>query len=323
MTTIPPLSQQVILITGASTGIGAALAQTLATEFPGIRLVLAARNSVKLDQVASQCRQAGAEVQVIITDMANIKQVKALAQEAVAHFGRVDGVVNNAGYGQMGPLELMPPEAIERQLAVNFQGPLWLIQALIPVMRSQGGGRIVNISSLAGRMAFPAGGLYSASKFALEAVSDVLRMELKGFNIHVSVIEPGPVMTEFFRVAWQTLQETIPEPEKTLYSPAFQNIEEIEQRVHKLGWKSERVAQIIVRSLSARRPRPRYLAATGGWIFVPLMTKVMPTGLADRFWKVFYRIDQVERAWKKAIDEAKEASVPTAPETLIYNPKNQ
>jgi short-subunit dehydrogenase len=296
-----PIAQQVILITGASAGIGAALAETLAKEFLGIRLVLAARRKEKLEEVANQCRQAGAEVLVIPTDLADVEQVKVLAQGAVEKFGRVDALVNNAGYGQMGPIELMPPEAAQQQFAINFHGPLRLIQVLIPVMRSQGGGRIINISSLGGRMAFPGGGLYSCSKFALEALSDVLRMELKGFNIQVSVVEPGPVVTEFFRAAWEKVQETAPESEKSLYRPVFAKIEAIDQQLQLLGWTAEKVAKVIVRSLTARHPSPRYLAATGGSFFVPLMTKVMPTWFTDAFWKHFYGIDQVEREWKKAM----------------------
>ncbi len=299
MTHTPHISEQVVLITGASAGIGEALAKSLAVKFSGIRLVLAARRQEKLEQVASDCRQMGAQVLVIGTDMAEIEQVKALAQGAIKHFGRVDSLVNNAGYGQMGPIELVSPEAAKQQFAVNFHAPLLLAQALIPVMRQQGGGRIVNISSVAGRMAFPTGGLYSCSKFALEALSDVLRMELKGFNIQVSVVEPGPVITEFFQVARQQVQQTIPHLEETLYQPVFAKIEAIDRQIQLMGWTPEKIAQVIVRSLTDRYPRPRYLAATGGSIFVPLMTKVMPTWFTDAFWKRFYGIDQVEKAWQE------------------------
>ena len=294
-----PLSQQVILITGASAGIGAALAETLAKQFAGIRLVLAARRQNKLEQVARQCRHVGAEVLVVPTDIADETQVKALIPSVLEKFGRVDALVNNAGYGRMIPIELVSLEAVHHQFAVNYYGPLLLIQALIPIMREQGGGRIVNISSLGGRMAFPGGGLYSCSKFALEALSDVLRMELKGFNIQVSVVEPGPVVTEFFGVAWEKVRETIPEPEKNLYQPVFEKIESIDQQLQLLGWTPEKVARVIVRSLASSHPRPRYLAATGGSIFVPLMTKFMPTWFTDAFWKRFYGIDKVEKEWKR------------------------
>lgn len=295
-----PLSEQIILITGASSGIGAALAQTLAEDFLGIRLVLAARNQTLLEQVAKLCRQAGAEVLVIPTDMGKVEQVQALAQQAVEHFGLVDVLVNNAGYGQMGPIELIPPAAAQEQLAVNFHGPLVLTQALIPVMRSHGSGRIINIGSLGGLIPFPAGGMYSCSKFALEALSDVLRMELKGFNIKVSVIEPGPVVTDFFRVAWEQVQKTIPNYADTPYAPIFDNIEKIDRQLDLLGWSAEKTAKVIIQAMAKSNPRPRYIAATGGKILVLMMNKILPTWARDTFWKRFYGVHKVEKNWQKS-----------------------
>ncbi|MBD1839728.1 SDR family oxidoreductase [Coleofasciculus sp. FACHB-501] len=294
----PPLSEQVILITGASTGIGAALAQVLATQSLGIRLVLAARNQEKLEEVATFCRKAGADVLVVPTDISQVEQAKALATKTIDHFGRVDALVNNAGYGQMGPVELIPFEAVQRQFQVNLLGPLALIQALIPGMRDQGGGRIVNISSLGGRLAFPFGGLYSSSKFALEGISDALRMELAPFNIKVSVIEPGPVSTEFFAVAAQRVEQAISTPQDTPYRAAFERLEGLEERTSSRAWTSERVAKVVVRSLTDRHPRPRYVAATGGDILLFLMNKVLPTRAVDAFWQRFYGIDKVAKEWQ-------------------------
>lgn len=261
---MPCLSEQVVLITGASAGIGAALAQLLAQRFIGIRLVLAARNVEKLEAIATLCRLAGAEVLAHPTDLEKIEQVEALAQAAIAKFGRVDALVNNAGYGQMGPVELIPHQAAKRQIDVNLMGPLALIRALVPTMRDSGGGRIINISSLGGRLAFPFGGLYSASKFALEGLSDALRMELAPFNIKVSVIEPGPVSTDFFVVAAQAVEETVAAPENTPYRAAFEKLKALEKQTSSRAWTSERVAEVIVQALTDRNPRPRYIAATSG-----------------------------------------------------------
>ena len=137
------VSSQVVLITGASAGIGAALAQLLADRFPNIRLILAARSVDKLEKIAERARQSGAEVLTVATDMGEPEQVKALAKTAIDKFGRVDVLVNNAGYGQMGPIELIPIESVQRQFQVNVIGAIGLIQAFIPVMRDQGVGKII------------------------------------------------------------------------------------------------------------------------------------------------------------------------------------
>lgn len=298
-TTSPSIADQVIIITGASAGIGAAIAQQLATHYRGVSLVLAARSAERLAHVADGCRAAGATVRVVPTDMANIEQVRALAQTTLDEFGRVDMVINNAGYGQMSPVELLPIEACQRQFQVNFFGVLALLQAVIPVMRSQGGGRIINISSLAGRIPFPFAGLYSASKFALESLSDTLRMELEPFNIRVSVVEPGPVKTEFLDVARQQIQQVVPNPEQSPYRAAFAQVNQLEAQTERQSWTSEQVADVVLRAIRDRHPKPRYVAATGGRILLFVMRKLLPTRWVDRFWQRFYGIDKVAQDWRQ------------------------
>lgn len=305
-------ASEVVLITGASKGIGAALPVLLARQFPGIRLVLAARSLEQLEAVAATCRQSGAEVCVVPTDMAEVPQVQALARTALERFGRIDAVVNNAGYGQVGPIELVSMELVRQQFEVNLLGVIALVQAVIPVMRQQGGGRIVNVSSIGGRVAFPLGGLYSTSKFALEGLSDVLRMELEPFNIRVSVIEPGPVRTEFFNRASEQMQQAVADPSQTPYAGALQHMAAMNQRLMGMAWSSEQVAQVIVKALTDRRPKPRYVAATGGSVMLWLMTKVLPTRLVDRFWQRFYGIDRIARGAQAAQSASQSASASEA-----------
>ena len=287
------LNDEVILITGASSGIGAALAETLASKHSGICLILTARDRHKLELVATKCRQHNAEVTVIECDLSKPEAVKSLAQQAIALHQKVDILVNNAGYGQMGAIELIPPNAAQEQFAVNFHAPLILAQELIPAMRSQGGGKIINISSLGGRIPFPAAGMYTCSKFALEALSDVLRMELKAFNIKVCVIEPGPVITDFFKVAWQKVQQTIPNYDKTVYAPIFKNIEAIDRQLDLLGWSAEKTAKAIAKIIAKPNPKPRYILATGGNTLVFMMNKIFPTWVRDEFWRRFYGLHKI------------------------------
>jgi short-subunit dehydrogenase len=291
-------SSQVILITGASTGIGAALAQLLAQRFQGIRLVLAARSQDKLQHVADRSSKAGAEVLIVPTDMSQSEQVNALAKAAIERFGRVDVLVNNAGYGQMGPVELIPLEAVKRQFQVNLLGMITLTQAMIPVMREQGGGKIINVSSIGGRIAFPFAGLYSASKFALEGLSDALRRELEPFNIRVTVIEPGAVSNEFLEVISREIEQAIPDGLNSPYRAAFENLEKLDKLTKSQAWTSEQVAEAIVKAIVTPRPKPRYIAATLGGFLVFMMTKVLPTWFVDRFWQKFYGIDRVAKDWK-------------------------
>ena len=286
------LAEQVVLITGASAGIGEALARQLAQRFPGIRLVLTARRAERLEAIATACEKAGADILTIPADLTNAEQVAALIEKALAHFGCVDVLVNNAGYGQMGPIELIPQLAVERQFAVNVFAPVALIRTLIPAMRAQGGGHIVNLSSIAGVVAFPIGGAYSATKFALEALSDSLRMELEPFNIAVTVIEPGPVATEFADVA-KTQISDLPDPLESPYKPAFETFATLEDQLEKQMWTSDRVATVMIKALTAKKPRPRYTAATGGDVLVFLMTKLLPTRWVDRFWQRFYGINKM------------------------------
>ena len=181
--------QKTALITGCSSGIGRAAAHAFLDE--GWTVYATARNPADIESLG----EAGCELAALdVTDQGDIDRVvgRVLDEE-----GAVDALINNAGYGQFGPVEDVSTERVHDQFDVNVYGPHRLIRAVLPAMRRERDGTIVNVSSVAGRVSIPGGGVYSGSKFALEAMSDALRNEVADLGIDVVVVEPGPVKTEF------------------------------------------------------------------------------------------------------------------------------
>ncbi|MEJ2862463.1 oxidoreductase [Actinomycetospora flava] len=181
---------RVWLITGTSTGFGRAIA--LAALERGDRVLATAR---RVDDIADLAASDGARVAAL--DVTDEGQVTAAVDVAVAEFGRIDVVVNNAGYGSRGAFEEFTEEQIRDQFAVNVFGPFAVTRAVLPVMRAQGSGHVIQMSSLAGVRSALGGSIYSATKFALEGMSEGLAAEVRGFGIKVTMIEPGPFRTDF------------------------------------------------------------------------------------------------------------------------------
>jgi NAD(P)-dependent dehydrogenase (short-subunit alcohol dehydrogenase family) len=191
------LQDSVIVLTGASAGIGEATARRLATE--GARLVLAARRGDRLRTLVSELEAAGSEALAKPTDMARPDQVKALIASAQERFGRIDVLVNNAAVSVCCPLEKMPDAEYRQLFDVNVLGPLHAMQAAVPLMRAQGGGLVVNVSSMVSRVIWPSMGAYASTKFALNCLSETLRVEAAKDNIRVSVVFPDNTGTDFGR----------------------------------------------------------------------------------------------------------------------------
>ncbi len=183
------MAQQTVLITGASSGIGKATAKLLAEK--GYRVFGAARRPEVASDLANEAKEKGLALTLLAMDVRDDASVKA----ALDKIGEVDILVNNAGFAVEGPLEEMTVADLEDQFATNVSGPFRLITAVLPSMRQRGSGVIVNVSSLAGVVASPLGGLYSSSKWALEALSESLHFEVGHFGIRVHLIEPGSVET--------------------------------------------------------------------------------------------------------------------------------
>lgn len=185
------LHNNVILITGASMGIGEATARLLHSR--GARVALAARSKSRLDALARELPGALA----IEADMTNASDIKTMVDGAHQHFGRIDALVNNAGRGLYGEVERVSPQAYREILELNVLGPLIAMQQIVPRMRAQGGGSIVNISSMVSRAYIPRLGAYASTKYALNALSLTARQELEQDNIVVSVVYPGLTDTNF------------------------------------------------------------------------------------------------------------------------------
>jgi short-subunit dehydrogenase len=221
------LNGKVALVTGASMGIGEAIARLFAAE--GAKVALAARSLDKLEALA---RALPTEAMTIQTDVSQPEQVRPMVAKTVEHFGRIDILVNNAGVGMYASVAEMKPDQFEHLIATNWLGPVRAIQAVVPHMKRQGGGTIVNISSVAGKVAIPWMGAYCSSKFALNALSDSLRMELRPERIHVLSVCPGRVRTPFTQNAYTDFAT---------------------QPLYPGGISAERVARAVLRAMRRRR----------------------------------------------------------------------
>jgi len=250
-----------VVVTGASTGIGRATALHLG--MLGFDVFAGVRRESDGERLASEGSGGVTPVILDVTDADSIEAAARRVTEAVGGAG-LRGLVNNAGISQPAPVELLPLDALREQLEVNVVGQIAVTQAFLPLLR-RARGRIVNVSSIGGRVASPTLGAYAASKFAIEALSDSLRMELHPWGIHVSVIEPGSIRTEIWRRgidAGNSIQERIPDERRELYAPLTGGVRRLAERLQDRAIPPERVADRIAHALTARRPRTRYLVGT-------------------------------------------------------------
>ena len=204
---------QTIFITGASSGIGKATAQYFHDK--GWNVVATLRNPAQAGDLAALPR-----VLVTRLDVTNGASIAAAVDAAQARFGGIDVLLNNAGYGAYGPLEAFDMEGIRRQFDTNVIGLLEVTKAVLPGMRAQGKGVIVNISSIGGRMTFPLGSLYHGTKFAVEGLSEALHYELEPLGIRVKIVEPGMIATDFSGRSFDFRQT----PELTAYQPVVDKL---------------------------------------------------------------------------------------------------
>ncbi len=193
------LQDRVAIITGASSGIGAATARRLASA--GLRVVLAARRIDRLMAVRDSIVTKGGFALAVETDVTQRDSIDRLVDRVMSEYGQIDVLINNAGFGCVGWLEELDPESIRKQFAVNVLGTIEATQAVLPIMLQQRRGHIINVASLASKIATPTYSIYSSTKFAIDGFSQALRREVRAWGIHVSILYPSTVETEFAGVA--------------------------------------------------------------------------------------------------------------------------
>ncbi len=265
-------TSKIVLLTGASSGIGLDAAQLLASH--GFKVYGAARRTGSVAELGNP------NIVPVEMDVTDDESVKRGVERIIAAEGRIDILINNAGYGSYGPIEEVPMAEAERQMQVNVFGAMRLVRLVLPYMRAQGGGRIINTSSIAGRATTYFGGWYHASKYAIEALSDALRMELGQFNIDVVLIEPGGIKTDWGIIAARHLKESAA---GTPYQQAADECaEQIDTmyRGNKLS-SPKVVARAMLKAATARRPRTRYLCGYMARVIVTAHA-LLPARVFDR-----------------------------------------
>lgn len=273
---VPPTAPA--LVTGCSSGIGRATALRL---LAGGRPTYATARDVG---TLSDLAQAGARVLTLdVTDEASMVAAVARIEDEA---GPVGVLVNNAGYGEYGPVEEVPIDAVRRQFETNVFGPLRLTQLVLPAMRARGSGRVVNVSSMGGRMTLPGGGAYHASKYAVEALTDALRFEVRGFGVGVSLVEPGPVHTSFAESATAVPDDVGPYA-RFRRGVAARNAETYDNPRTPGTSSAEDVARVIVAAVDSSRPRARYLVGGVGRALV-WSHQVLPTMAWDAMLRSAY-----------------------------------
>ena len=268
--------KKVILISGGSSGIGMQAAVMLAQK--GHKVYAAARRLEKLEPL----REYG--IEPLQLDVTNEESSRSCVQAVLDAEGRIDVLVNNAGYGSLGPVECVSMEEARKQMDTNLFGAALLSKLVIPAMREQGSGRIINISSVAGRTPVLYGGWYNISKFAIEALSDTMRIDLKGFGIDVATVEPSGIKTPWGEIAAQHLEECTA---GTCYEESARK----EAAFFRKGYSSNImspasvVARAITRAACSRHPRARYRPGTGASAMI-FFHSVLPT----RWWDALVRL---------------------------------
>ncbi len=263
---MPQLAGQVVIITGASAGIGEETARRLVRG--GAKVVITARRPDRLAALARELDPTGAGVLAVPGDITSDADRRQLVAAALAKFGRIDALVNNAGYGTRGPVEIVPVDLIRKNYETNIFSLIALTQLVVPAMRERGSGCIVNIGSVAGKIARPLSSIYDSTKHALEAITDGLRGELKPFGVRVTLIRPGFILTEFVEAANAVSAEVMATAGP--YAPFYKGYGTNTKTMRRVAGVPDDIARLVEKALVSDNPAPRYSGPFHAKIFLLL-----------------------------------------------------
>ena len=248
------------IVTGSSSGIG--LHTSLALAKAGYVTYGTMRDVAKAEPLRRAAQERSLDVRIIQLDVDDPASVKAAVAKVLDETGRVDVLVNNAGYGHFGALEETPLSDFKNQFETNLFGVVATIQEVLPSMRAQKGGRIINVGSVAGRMGLPCSPAYVSSKFALEGLTECLRYELDQFGVQATVIEPGVIKTSFFK------SMKVTEPKNESYRRLMNHIMSGLQMMVQMGTEPGKVAEVILEAVRQPEMLPRYVAGPDAAMFI-------------------------------------------------------
>ncbi len=275
---MPELRNQVVIVTGASSGIGEAIVRRLVAG--GARAACLARRIEKLDALRAEIDAGGGATLMVAGDVTVAADRERLVVETLARFGRIDALVNNAGYGQRGPLERVPIAAVRANFETNVFSLLALTQLVVPHLRVQGSGRVVNVGSVAGKIARPLTTVYDATKHAVEGLTDGLRGELKPFGVQVVLVRPGLISTEFGDTARAVSAETLADAGP--YQRFQGGFQDRAQRLRKVAASPDVIARLVERALTAKCPATHYNGPTHAKVFL-FLKWLLPVRMFDWF----------------------------------------
>jgi len=243
------------------------MSTALALAESGCKVYATARRVETLEPLRRRAAELGLAMETLELDVSKLDSIEGIVSGIAREAGRLDVVINNAGYALFGALEDIPLKDLKREFDTNVFGLILVSKAALPIMRNNGGGTIVNISSVAGRVAVPVMGAYSASKFSVEAFSLAMNAEARQFGVRVISIEPGPVDTKFSENAIKASGHIVHRADSP-YAGAYVKIKEMYEDGSSSGVSAERVARVIMKAIRARNPKTRYTVRLKDRLFI-------------------------------------------------------